>query len=228
MDAVARMLLLRSVRCIGSLLSKKLWLSDKPLKTNRHFGVTSYYDMSGSDGGRNVKKGTSKSQNKSRKSEDRTTKYDIPSVHKRNLYFVSFPVIFLFDILRSLLYQLFVIFKYLYTSTSKLVHRPQTNSTCKVEIVIPERECETEDYPQDMSHLHPKHPTGPGDPLLAKQKHHHRRAFEFISKALKIDEENEGKFILPVLEATPAIVFFSDFIAFIPNYFFLGVSLACQ
>lgn len=34
---------------------------------------------------------------------------------------------------------------------------------------------------------------GPGDPLLAKQKHHHRRAFEYISKALKIDEENEGK-----------------------------------
>lgn len=35
---------------------------------------------------------------------------------------------------------------------------------------------------------------GPADPLLAKQKHHHRRAFEYISKALKIDEENgEGE-----------------------------------
>ncbi|OWR46982.1 spastin [Danaus plexippus plexippus] len=34
---------------------------------------------------------------------------------------------------------------------------------------------------------------GPGDPLLAKQKHHHRKAFEYISKALKIDEENEGQ-----------------------------------
>ncbi|XP_077296765.1 spastin isoform X8 [Arctopsyche grandis] len=33
----------------------------------------------------------------------------------------------------------------------------------------------------------------PGDPSLAKQKHHHRRAFEYISKALKIDEENEGQ-----------------------------------
>lgn len=41
---------------------------------------------------------------------------------------------------------------------------------------------------------------GPGDPLLAKQKHHHRRAFEYISKALKIDEENEGieKFYCPL------------------------------
>jgi len=44
-----------------------------------------------------------------------------------------------------------------------------------------------------MSQL-PRRPIGPGpgDPLLAKQKHHHRRAFEFISKALKIDEDNEG------------------------------------
>jgi spastin len=81
-----------------------------------------------------LRKGTSKSPKKSRKAEDRSTKQDIPSVHKRNLYFVSFPVIFLFDILRSLLYQLFVIFKYLYASTSKLVHRPKTQSTCKVEI----------------------------------------------------------------------------------------------
>ncbi|XP_055698776.1 spastin isoform X3 [Phlebotomus papatasi] len=40
---------------------------------------------------------------------------------------------------------------------------------------------------------HPVSGPGPGDPLLAKQKHHHRRAFEYISKALKIDEENEGQ-----------------------------------
>lgn len=40
---------------------------------------------------------------------------------------------------------------------------------------------------------------GPGDPLLAKQKHHHRRAFEFISKALKIDEDNEGILFLVLI-----------------------------
>jgi len=36
--------------------------------------------------------------------------------------------------------------------------------------------------------------TGPGltDPQLARQKHHHRKAFEYISKALRIDEENGG------------------------------------
>ena len=34
---------------------------------------------------------------------------------------------------------------------------------------------------------------GPGEPALAKQKHHHRKAFEYISKALKIDEEDKGE-----------------------------------
>jgi spastin len=89
------------------------------------------------------------------------------------------------------------------------VHRPKTQSTCKVEIVIPETECEAQDYPQDMSQLHPKHPTGPGpgDPLLAKQKHHHRRAFEFISKALKIDEENEGNIFDFIVTDSPEIYF---------------------
>ncbi|KOX70992.1 Spastin [Melipona quadrifasciata] len=91
-----------------------------------------------------------------------------PSVHKRNLYIVSFPLILLFNVLRTLLYQLFVVFKYLYTSTSQLIQRRQA---------LPRRA------------IGP----GPGDPLLAKQKHHHRRAFEFISKALKIDEDNEGQ-----------------------------------
>lgn len=44
----------------------------------------------------------------------------------------------------------------------------------------------------EMSVVNRNSGPGPGDPLLAKQKHHHRRAFEYISKALKIDEENEG------------------------------------
>ncbi|RUS79883.1 hypothetical protein EGW08_012361, partial [Elysia chlorotica] len=33
-------------------------------------------------------------------------------------------------------------------------------------------------------------PVGPGEPALATQKRHHRKAFEYISKALKIDEED--------------------------------------
>jgi hypothetical protein len=59
-----------------------------------------------------------------------------------------------------------------------------------------ESDCEASDCPQDMLQLHTRHPTGsgPDDSLLGKQKHHHKCAFEFISGALKTEEENEGKF----------------------------------
>lgn len=118
------------------------------------------------------------------------------SVHKQNIYIVSFPIIFLFNILRSLLYQLFVIFKYIFTTSTRIFYRPVRRKECNLEVV----------HTSDGQHIingselvemsAPKQcGPGPGDPLLAKQKHHHRRAFEYISKALKIDEENEGKFI---------------------------------
>lgn len=115
------------------------------------------------------------------------------SVHKQNIYIVSFPIIFLFNILRSLLYQLFVIFKYIFTASTRIIYRPVRRKECNLEVV----------HTSDGQHIingselvemsTPKQSgPGPGDPLLAKQKHHHRRAFEYISKALKIDEENEG------------------------------------
>ncbi|KAH8306151.1 hypothetical protein KR018_002562 [Drosophila ironensis] len=147
--------------------------------------------------------------------------YGGSSVHKQNLYVVSFPIIFLFNVLRSLIYQLFCIFRYLYGASTKVIYRPHRRD-CNIEIVV--------QNPKDSQHQQLEQPTqqilelseeqqlanqpqryraiqplemaanrpggvyspGPGDPLLAKQKHHHRRAFEYISKALKIDEENEG------------------------------------
>lgn len=126
-----------------------------------------------------------------------------PSVHKRNLYLVSFPLILLFNVLRTLLYQLFVVFRYLYTSTSQLIQRRQASKqACQLEIVVGQKPTDglsnrlingNQVEGEALSQM-PRRPIGPGpaDPLLAKQKHHHRRAFEFISKALKIDEDNEG------------------------------------
>lgn len=157
------------------------------------------------------------------------------TVHKQNLYIISFPVIFVFNVVRSLLYQLFIIFRYIYNFTTKVVYRP-VKKDCGLEIVINHHQQQQESH---QSQLDPQlnnplvhqydpqqhHPlqysssgvlvnsegremsgvqrsasgsqVGPGDPLLAKQKHHHRRAFEYISKALKIDEENEGEWLLP-------------------------------
>ncbi|XP_017015877.2 spastin isoform X2 [Drosophila takahashii] len=140
------------------------------------------------------------------------------SVHKQNLYVVSFPIIFLFNVLRSLIYQLFCIFRYLYGASTKVIYRPHRRD-CNIEIVVQNSSKEEQNLSelnsdcagqeQQLSHqpqrFRPIQPLemasnrpgggyspGPGDPLLAKQKHHHRRAFEYISKALKIDEENEG------------------------------------
>ncbi|XP_051166630.1 spastin isoform X2 [Leptopilina boulardi] len=174
--------------------------------------------MSYSDGGgRSIRKSSNRSPKKLRvtkaENSDRTTttisynnnqrfgegSHNPPSIHKRNLYVVSLPLIFLFNILRSLIYQLFVVFKYLYASTSYLIRRRQvTRNNCQLEIVVDRETAEnllqvsTTREDEGMSQIVKRTGPGPGDPLLAKQKHHHRRAFEFISKALKIDEENEG------------------------------------
>ncbi|KAH8264553.1 hypothetical protein KR038_009970 [Drosophila bunnanda] len=144
------------------------------------------------------------------------------SVHKQNLYVVSFPIIFLFNVLRSLIYQLFCIFRYLYGASTKVIYRPHRRD-CNIEIVVQNskeqqqrslnhplelngegvgQEQQLSNQPQRYRAIQPLemaanrpgggYSPGPGDPLLAKQKHHHRRAFEYISKALKIDEENEG------------------------------------
>lgn len=71
------------------------------------------------------------------------------------------------------------------------MQKPRNNGECNLEVIVKDGIVSTElATSEEMSHVHT---VGPGDPLLAKQKHHHRKAFEYISKALKIDEENEGK-----------------------------------
>lgn len=123
------------------------------------------------------------------------------SVHKQNLYIVSFPIIILFNILRSILYHIFIIFKYIFNVSSNYmpIVKRQTNPN-RIEIDVNNSEqvqplnsqVNSDGGGGGMASSRSAGP-GPGDPLLAKQKHHHRRAFEYISKALKIDEENEGK-----------------------------------
>ncbi|XP_026734565.1 spastin isoform X4 [Trichoplusia ni] len=150
-----------------------------------------------SNGGRLSRKTTRSPNRKSKKADADLAKGSAlrngsqPSVHKRNLYVVSFPIIILFNVLRSILYQLFIIFKYLYTASHRFMHKPHKAGECNLEVVVKDGIVSTELAPsEEMTHIHN---VGPGDPLLAKQKHHHRKAFEYISKALKIDEENEGQ-----------------------------------
>nr|XP_040228651.2 spastin isoform X2 [Anopheles coluzzii] len=213
-------------------------------------GETGTLDGSGSAAGSPVGGGT----------DAGAKRCDGGSVHKQNLYIISFPVIFVFNVLRSLLYQLFIVFRYVYNFTTKVVYRP-VRKECGLEIVIntdqhghhhhhhhrhsshsihstaaahqlQQHQQQQHQYsllqqeqhgvtePQQQQQHQAAHPlqcsqsgilvngegremsiqrsasgsqVGPGDPLLAKQKHHHRRAFEYISKALKIDEDNEDQ-----------------------------------
>ena len=147
-----------------------------------------------------LRKDSSRLPKKGRKSDEQKAQEETPSVHKRNLYFVSFPVIFLFVVLRYIIYRLFLLFKTLgaiATTSSRFVFKPKCK-TQKLEVEVESKENEESvsslEYSKEMSHTS-KYQPGPGDPLLVKQKHHHRRAFEYISKALKIDEENEGELL---------------------------------
>lgn len=165
------------------------------------------------------------------------------SVHKQNLYVVSYPLILLFNIFRSLLYQLFVLLRYVYCAAAHrrqqhaeqqrqrreqeanqsqlqvtavaadgggggsgsrtrgggdtiITHQSQQPQLLETSTIVNNlvdgSECAVSQEPELIMNS-PRVPPGPADPLLAKQKHHHRRAFEYISKALKIDEENEGE-----------------------------------
>lgn len=147
-----------------------------------------------------LRKSSSKCHKKSRTVEERTIAVIIPeSVHERNLHIFSLPLIFVFNILRSVLYLLYVVFRYICRSTSKIFIFSTFRRSCNPDdelseaVVEPNESCY--EYTNEMSCHRAKHLNTPGsvDPLLAKQKDHHRKAFEFISKALKIDEENEGK-----------------------------------
>lgn len=75
------------------------------------------------------------------------------------------------------------------------MQKPEKSGEFNLEVVVKDGVVCTE-IADEMSYVHN---VGPGDPLLAKQKHHHRKAFEYISKALKIDEENEGKLCIMFL-----------------------------
>lgn len=126
---------------------------------------------------------------------DTPTSPERDSVHKQNLYIVSFPIIFLFNILRAVLYQFFIVFKYMFNVTAQFRHRPAQRNENNIEIAVDDDALKDKSVAQVDEMAAPVRSSGPGpgDPLLAKQKHHHRRAFEYISRALKIDEENEGK-----------------------------------
>jgi len=111
---------------------------------------------------------------------------DRPTFHTRNIYLVAAPLLFVFYLLRIIAFQLWVVLEILIGRSQCLLP-----ARCKTNI-----QTEKGDAEVGMSTGN-KHTVGPAAPALTTQKHHHRKAFEYISKALKIDEEDAGE-LLPL------------------------------
>lgn len=98
---------------------------------------------------------------------------------KRTLIFLSFPIVMLFNLIKTILFELFIVLKFVYNSSSQLL-KPSTANQENVNLEIVKG-----DENKGSSEM---------DSLLL-QKNHHKKAFEFISQALKIDEtQNAGLF----------------------------------
>lgn len=125
----------------------------------------------------------------------------VVSIHEKNLRFVSLPVIFCFSFIHSCLHFLFLLFKYFWSSVLKLYNLRKIklyNRSIRSPEILPEVSndlIEEQLIPQNKMRSNFTHsPSNNANELLMKQKEHHRKAFDYITKALKIDEENNGKY----------------------------------
>lgn len=99
---------------------------------------------------------------------------------KRTFCFIFLPFIFLFGSFRFLLTELFYLFRGLCTTVKQSVNVSKAN------LNAPDNAPDSNIVNKEMNAESP----------FALQRHHHRRAFDLISKALKIDEENNGNIML--------------------------------
>ena len=139
------------------------------------------------NGRRMQRKGSFKKKSNplSGKSKITNNNEDAQDVHSRNIRLFAQPIVLLFNLLRFLAFQLWVVLcgSALHTKDLKESlpsQQAKSEDKCKINIT-------------EMAHRQPG--IGPGEPVLVAQKKHHRKAFEYISKALKIDEDEKGKTI---------------------------------
>lgn len=128
---------------------------------------------------------------KPRRTDNKDDKTSQENVHRKNFRLVAYPVVFLFEILRIIAFQIWLFLTLACESAQMLstkVRKDTITNTSKTDPDIIYLPTDT----LEMAQTEKYKPPGAGEPALAKQKHHHRKAFECISKALKLDEEDEG------------------------------------
>ncbi|XP_067840203.1 spastin isoform X2 [Heptranchias perlo] len=116
--------------------------------------------------GRNKKKGPARappdgSNSSSTGSDDRL------SLHKRNLYYFSYPLVAVFTFLRFLAFHLWLFFAYVCQRLAEMASRKTAPSVAKSEV-------EPGQEPEQIRQFH-------------------KRAFDYISTALRIDEDDKGQ-----------------------------------
>ncbi|XP_061173837.1 spastin-like isoform X2 [Saccostrea echinata] len=104
--------------------------------------------------------------------------------YRRNIGIAASPLLFIFGLIRQLAFQLWLVLT-LVVCKSRDLTRGQCYRRLRADVSVDAEAAMT-------SPSRAKSPS-PAGPSLSQQKHYHRKAFEYISKALKIDEEDAGR-----------------------------------
>lgn len=123
------------------------------------------------------------------------------SIHGRNVRIFATPLLVVFVFVRSLAYHFFLAIVF--------IGRCSRRALASRGLLRSEAQNQASDVPGTMSNNRTKSPLGPAEPALALQKKHHRKGFEYISKALKIDEEDGGRLKLTFSFSTIIIIIYS-------------------
>lgn len=103
---------------------------------------------------------------------------------RKTFILLSFPIVLVFNIIKALLFELFIILKFVYNTSSKILNKPSNQAE-----VVNLETVRGDDNSSNLKELDTMD-------MLQRQKYHHKRAFEYISQALKIDEtQNTGNLI---------------------------------
>ena len=132
-----------------------------------------------------------------------------PSVHRRNVHLFAQPVILVFHVIRFIAFQLWILLSLMCRASvnmlparhkertaAKSVENPPLISSPGVGIRMGGSGSVSSggssssfvDLTSSPARVSVSQP--PPEPAIAKQKQHHRKAFEYISKALKLDSED--------------------------------------
>lgn len=116
--------------------------------------------------------------------------------HRRNVRLFATPLLILFAVIRAIAAQLWLVLVVLVCKSRRsITYHRCAEKMSKKKLCPHDDEERAFNMVSSISESSKVRTTtiGPGEPSLSKQKHHHRKAFEYISKALKIDEQEAGR-----------------------------------